>query len=104
MKLKLIATALIATPFAVAAIAQEGSPAPAAEDKELAVLPEFKAIDANEDGMIEATETESLAKMLREEHQVVFQFQTVDRNSDGLINAQEYVAYDGVLKERLGIA
>lgn len=102
MRVKLIATALLATPFAIAAVAQEGAPAPA--DKELAVLPEFKTIDANEDGMIEANETESLAKMLREEHQVVFQFQAVDRNSDGLINTQEYVAYDGALKERLGIA
>ena len=98
MKLKLIAAALIAVPFA--ALAQEEAP----KQAELAVLPEFKTVDANENGMIEATETAALAKMLRDEHQIVFQFDSVDRNKDGAINAAEYVAYDGMLKERLGIA
>jgi Ca2+-binding EF-hand superfamily protein len=94
--------ALLATGIAATAFAQAVTQAPA--DEELAVLPEFEAVDANENGMIEATETESLAKMLKDEHQIAFQFDSVDRNQDGQINTQEYVAYDAVLKERLGIA
>ena len=94
--------ALIATGLAATAFAQAVTPAP--EEAELAVLPEFEAVDANENGMIEATETEGLAKMLKDQHQIAFQFESVDRNRDGRINVQEYVAYDAVLKERLGIA
>jgi hypothetical protein len=99
--LALLATGLAATAFAQA-VAQ--GPAQAAAEEELAVLPEFKAVDANEDGGIQAAETEGLAKMLKDQHQIAFQFEAVDRNRDGEINPQEYVAYDGVLKERLGIA
>jgi Ca2+-binding EF-hand superfamily protein len=94
----LLATGLAATAFAQAVSSQ------APTDEELAVLPEFEAVDANENGRIEAGETEDLAKMLNDQHQIAFQFEAVDRNRDGLINPQEYVAYDGVLKERLGIA
>lgn len=75
-----------------------------AAQQELAVLPEFAEVDANENGMIEAAETEALAEQLKEDHQISFQFESVDRNRDGMINTQEYVAYDAVLKERLGIA
>ena len=97
----LLATGLAATAFAQAV--SEG-PSQAPTEQELAVLPEFEAVDANENGRIEAAETEDLAKMLKDQHQIAFQFEAVDRNRDGLINPQEYVAYDGVLKERLGIA
>jgi hypothetical protein len=118
MKKQTFAFALIATSFGLGtlfsqgAVAQEGAPpeaappAPAAaeDEKELAVLPEFKKVDANEDGMIDSTEAVALAETLEEEHQIVFEFRTVDENADGLINDQEYVAYDGMLAERLGIA
>jgi len=100
MKEQLMAAALIATGFGLVAVAQEGAP----EEEELAVLPEFKSVDANEDGMIDVAETKELTEMLEEEHQIEFQFETVDENRDGLINNEEYVAYDAVLKERLGIA
>ena len=94
----LIATGLGATALAFAqAVSEQKEP-------ELAVLPEFKSVDANENGMIEAAETERLAEQLKEAHQITFQFEAVDRNRDGMINTQEYVAYDAVLKERLGIA
>ena len=83
--------------------AQPSRPSQSAQ-ADLAVLPEFKEVDANENGMIEAAETETLAEQLKDEHQISFQFEAVDRNRDGMINTQEYVAYDAVLKERLGIA
>jgi hypothetical protein len=95
-------TALIATGLGATAIGQGLAQAPAEE--ELAVLPEFEAVDVNEDGRINPSETEPLAEMLEDQHQIEFQFPTVDRNRDGAIDLQEYVAYDGVLKERLGIA
>ncbi len=103
MKLTTIAAAMLAAGFGTAVVAQDAAPSKA-ETEKLAVLPEFKAVDANEDGMIDVAETESLAKMLEEEHQVSFEFDTVDKNEDGLINTQEYVAYDAMLGERLGIA
>lgn len=83
--------------------AQPSRPAQSTE-QDLAVLPKFTEVDENENGMIEAAETEALAEQLKEEHQISFQFEAVDRNRDGMINTQEYVAYDAVLKERLGIA
>jgi len=97
----LLATGLGAT---VLAYAQAVSPPAQPTEQELAVLPEFESVDANENGMIEAAETEGLAEQLKDEHQISFQFEAVDRNRDGAINTQEYVAYDAVLKERLGIA
>ncbi len=100
----LLATGLGATALAFAqGVVQPSQPAQSTE-QDLAVLPEFTEVDSNENGMIEAAETEGLAEMLKEEHQISFQFEAVDRNRDGAINTQEYVAYDAVLKERLGIA
>lgn len=109
MKKQLFPVALIATGLGATVLAFAQAVSPPAQpgqptEQELAVLPEFKEVDANENGMIEAAETEGLAEQLREEHQISFQFEAVDRNRDGMINTQEYVAYDAVLKERLGIA
>ena len=121
MDKKLLATALVLAGFATGVAAQEGAPpqapgaaqqgpgappagAAATEEEELAVLPEFKAVDANEDGMIQENETEALAKVLEEDHRIEFQFDVVDENRDGQINNAEYVAYDAMLAERLGIA
>ena len=101
MNKALFPLALLATGLGAAALAQEVAEQ---TEPELAVLPEFKSVDANENGMIEANETEDLAEQLKEEHEIAFQFEAADRNRDGMINTQEYVAYDGVLKERLGIA
>ena len=107
MDKKIIVTALIATGFGTAALAQDegAAPAPApAPQEELGVLPVFDTVDTNRDGMIDATEGEMITEALEEEHQIAFQFETADRNSDGLLNSEEYVAYDAMLKERLGIA
>jgi hypothetical protein len=101
MNKQLFPIALLATGLGATAFAQVVSQP---DEPELAVLPEFKTVDANENGMIEAAETEGLTEQLKEEHQISFQFEAVDRNRDGMINTQEYVAYDAVLKERLGIA
>jgi Ca2+-binding EF-hand superfamily protein len=102
MKTQLILATLIAAGFGTTAIAQDAEPA--AEEEKLAVLPEFEAIDANENGTIDAPESEMLSEALEEQHKIAFQFETVDRNRDGLIDVREYVAYDVMLKERLGIA
>lgn len=114
MDKKIIVTAFIATGFGTVALAQDegAAPAPApapapaapAPQEELGVLPVFDAVDANRDGMIDASEGEMITETLEEEHQIAFQFETADRNSDGLINNEEYVAYDAMLQERLGIA
>ena len=106
MNKQLFPVALLATGLGATALAfaQAVSPPSQATEHELAVLPEFTDVDANENGMIEAAETEALAEQLKEAHQISFQFEAVDRNRDGMINTQEYVAYDAVLKERLGIA
>ena len=103
MDKKIIVTALIATGFGTAALAQDEGAAPAPQE-ELGVLPVFDTVDTNRDGMIDATEGEMITEALEEEHQIAFQFETADRNSDGLLNSEEYVAYDAMLKERLGIA
>jgi hypothetical protein len=104
---QIVACTLVVTGLCTAALAQEpGAPesaAPTEEDK-LAVLPEFIAIDANEDGMIDQPEADTLAEVLKEEYSLEFQFAAVDRSEDGLINVREYVAYDAALAERLGIA
>jgi len=112
MNKPLFSLALLATGLAATALGYGQAAAPPARpaeplqatEQELAVLPQFKSVDANENGRIEASETEGLTEQLKEEHQISFQFEAVDRNRDGMINAQEYVAYDAVLKERLGIA
>jgi Ca2+-binding EF-hand superfamily protein len=101
MNKKLLAAALVLAGFATVGAAQEGA---GTEEEKLAVLPEFKAVDANEDGMIQASETEALAKELEEEYSIEFRFEVVDENRDGQINTVEYVAYDAMLAERLGIA
>jgi hypothetical protein len=103
MKTQLCAFAFIASAFATSAWAQIGVEAELDGD-DLAVLPEFKAVDSNEDGLINLAETESLAKLLLEEHEVVFKFEEVDENRDGLINNEEYIAYDQTLQEQLDIA
>lgn len=109
MNKRILVTAVIAAGFGTAALAQQQgqapgqSPAPGAE-QELAVLPAFDTVDANKDGMIDQTEGATLTELLEQEHEVTFEFDTVDENSDGMINDQEYVAYDAMLKERLGIA
>lgn len=105
MKKQLLAT-LIGMGFSIVAVAQDGAAQPQApQDKDaLAVLPEFKAVDANKDGMIDADEASALTKTLQEEHQIQFQFETVDTDRDGVINDREYVAYDHMLKQRLGIS
>ena len=103
MKIRHIAAALIGTGLSLSVFAQDGAGAPEQEAK-LSVLPEFTAVDANEDGMIDHPESESLARTLDEQHAIVFQFTAVDANNDGLINNEEYVAYDHALAERLGIA
>lgn len=103
MNKQLFPIALIATGLGATALAFAQA-VPEQKEPELAVLPAFKSVDANENGTIEAAETERLAEQLKEAHQITFQFEAVDRNRDGMINTQEYVAYDAVLKERLGIA
>jgi Ca2+-binding EF-hand superfamily protein len=101
MNKQLLFTSLIAIGLSPVALAQEAGPAP---EDELAVLPAFKAVDSNQDGMIDTAETEPLAEMLEQQHQIEFRFETVDVNEDSVIDAREYIAYDAVLKERLGIA
>ncbi len=101
MKTQLIVTALFATSLGTVAAAQEKDANP---EEELAVLPAFDTVDANEDGMVDAAESETLMKVLEEEHQITFQFEAADSNQDGLINSREYIAYDAVLKDRLGIS
>lgn len=106
MKKQIIATALVALGCGPAVWAQQeaGAGAGIAEEDELAVLPEFKSVDANEDGMIDTAEGEMLTDTLKEEHNVEFQFETVDRSQDGLIDVREYTAYDATLKQQLGIS
>lgn len=107
MKKQMFALALVATGLGLGTFLMQGALAQGAaaeEEDKLAVLPEFKAVDANEDGMIDSTEVESLTETLKERHAIDFQFRAVDENGDGLINDQEYVAYDRMLAERLGIA
>ncbi len=101
MNTKLLATTLVLAGFATAGTAQEGAETGA---EELAVLPDFNAVDANEDGMIQATEAEPLAKLLEEDHNVEFRFEVVDENRDGQIDTAEYLSYDIMLAEQLGIA
>ena len=105
MKKEVLAITLIALGFGSAVLAQDGAGAaitPEADD--LAVLPGFKSVDANQDGMIDKAEGEALTKVLQAEYQVEFQFDSADKSHNGLIDAQEYIAYDLMLKERLGIA
>jgi len=97
----LLTTMMAATGFGLVAVAQDTGREPGAD--ELILLPDFESIDVNEDGMITASETQGLARLLREKHRLAFRFGTVDKNADGQINYQEYVAYDGELKQQLGI-
>lgn len=101
MNTKLLATTVVLAGFAAAGAAQEGAETNA---EELAVLPEFEAVDTNEDGMLQATEAEPLATLLEENHNVEFRFEVVDENRDGQIDAAEYLSYDILLAEQLGIA
>ena len=104
MKTQPFVTVLLVTGISVSAAAQDTGRGVQLEGDELAVLPEFKTVDTNKDGMIAADETQKLAKMLEEEHNIVFRFEVADENQDGVIDNREYVAYDRFLKERLGIA
>lgn len=97
----LLLTVMAATGFGLVAAAQDTGREPGADD--LIVLPAFESIDVNEDGMITASETQGLARLLREKFRLAFRFGAVDKNADGQINHQEYLAYDGELKEHLGI-
>jgi hypothetical protein len=102
---QVLAGAFIATAFGTIALAQEGAPeGEGAPSEELAVLPQFEAVDANQDGMIDQTETEALAEVLADEHEIAFEFESVDQSQDGVIDSQEYIAYDFALREQLGIA
>jgi hypothetical protein len=103
MKRQSIAAVVICAGLSLSALAQEGAGA-SDDDTGLFVLPEFKSVDRNKDGMIDLIESETLAATLVEEHGIAFQFLVIDVNHDDLINNQEYVAYDAALAERLGIA
>lgn len=83
-----ITTLMIAVGFAAGAIAQE-------EAKE-SLLPEFGAVDENEDGMLDQTEVVALNEMLKDS-EVTFEFETADANEDGLIDQTEYAEYEEML-------
>lgn len=105
MKKEMLAIALIAVGFGPSVLAQVGAGAAVApEEEELAVLPGFRSVDENQDGMIDKAESAVLTRSLEEKYEIEFQFESADTSHNGLIDAQEYIAYDSVLKERLGIA
>lgn len=90
-----ITTLLIAAGFAGTALAQDDA-APQAPAEE-GSIPEFAAVDRNEDGKIDQAEAEVLAEVLKDSN-VEFSFQTVDANEDGAIDAAEYAQYQEQLK------
>jgi len=81
-------TLMIAVGFAAGAIAQE-------EAKE-SMLPEFAAVDENEDGALDQAEIGALNEMLKDT-EVAFEFETADANEDGLIDETEYAEYEEML-------
>ena len=103
MTRQLTALAFLASICTVSAWAQD-EPGVDVGDQELTVLPDFKSIDTNADGMITMAETEVLADLLKQEHEIEFRFDAVDENRDGQINSKEYMAYDARLRKELGIA
>ncbi|HUF73040.1 MAG TPA: dockerin type I domain-containing protein [Gammaproteobacteria bacterium] len=90
---QLLTTFLIAAGLGGAALAQDVAQEPA----EKGALPEFAAVDRNQDGKIDQAEAEVLAEVLKESD-TEFDFQTADANEDGAIDAAEYAQYQEELK------
>lgn len=88
-----ITTMLVLAGFAGTALAQDAAP----EAPEEGTLPEFAAVDRNEDGRIDQAEAEVLTEVLKESN-MEFDFQTADANEDGVIDAAEYAQYQEELR------
>jgi len=93
MKKLLTTTFLIAAGLGGTALAQDVAPEPAPEERAEGALPEFAAVDRNQDGKIDQAEAEVLAEVLKESD-TEFDFQTADANEDGAIDAAEYAQYE----------
>jgi hypothetical protein len=88
-----LTTLLILAGLGGTAMAQQAAPEAAEEGK----MPEFAAVDRNEDGKIDPAEAEVLAEVLKETD-LEFDFRTADANEDGAIDAAEYAQYQEHLR------